>query len=148
MSVQWAVGGACPTYCQTSVGSATVAGTRGTRQQGSESDSPRSNLKHRPHVLPDPTCLVLNFEFSFDDGSSPNALFSSVLAYFCVYFRDAGCRDEPCQNRAELFRLNMLKCYIYTPGAWRGVGCFIRRNGVKHTLGPVRTLTDTNYNLL
>ena len=95
LSVQWAVGGACPTYCQTSVGSATVAGTRGTRQLGSESDSPRSNLKHCPHVLPDPTCLVLNFEFSFDDGSSPNALFSSVLAYSCVYFRDAGCRDEP-----------------------------------------------------
>ena len=84
LSVQWAVGGACPTYCQTSVGSATVAGTRGTRQLGSESDSPRSNLKHCPHVLPDSTCLVLNFEFSFDDGSCPNAYSSSFL---CVFSR-------------------------------------------------------------
>ena len=97
-----------------------MAGTRGTRQLGSESDSPRSTLKHCPHVLPDSTCLVLNFEFSFDDGSSPNALFSSVLAYFCVYFRDAGCRDQPCQSQAELFRLNMLKCYTTQGhgGAW------------------------------
>ena len=33
---------------------------------------------------PNPTCLVLNFEFSFDDGSCPNAYSSSFL---CVFSR-------------------------------------------------------------